>query len=333
MAVSLPGALLPRGRYVARRLGQALVVLGIVIVMQFFLLHLAPGDIADVIAGEVQASDRNFIVRLRAELGLDQPLLVQLGLFGWRILQLDFGNSHAFGVPVISVIASRLPATLLLMFSAIASAFAIGIALGLTAAQRAGRWPDVLISILALLFYATPAFLAGIGMILVFSVWLSWLPMTGMATTWMGHTGWAYVVDVARHLVMPMLTLALFYVAIYTRLMRASMLEVMNLDYVRTARAKGLRPARIVWRHMARNAFLPVFTMLGLQVASLLGGAVLVETVFGWPGIGRLAFEGVARRDVPLVMGILFLSSVLVLLVNLVIDLLYSRLDPRIVMR
>jgi peptide/nickel transport system permease protein len=333
MAVNPPGRATGRTRYILRRLGQALAVLAIVVVLQFFLLHLAPGDIADVIAGEVQASDPRFIAKLRADFGLDQPLLVQLGLFAWHILQLDFGNSHAFNVPVIQIIAERLPATLLLMTTAIGSAFVAGSMLGMAAAMKVGRWPDVVISVLALLFYATPAFLAGIALILIFSVHLNWLPMTGMATTWVTHTSWSYFVDVVKHLVMPMTALSLFYVAIYTRLMRASMLEVMNLDYVRTARAKGLRPLRIMWRHMARNAFLPVFTMLGLQVGSLLGGAILIETVFGWPGIGRLAFEGVFRRDVPLVMGILFLSSVLVLSVSLLIDLLYTKLDPRITMR
>jgi len=309
------------------------VVLGIVVVLQFCLLHLAPGDIADVIAGEVQAADREFVDRLRRDLGLDRALPVQFGLYAWRIAQLDLGVSHAFGVPVVTIIAERLPATLLLMFSAIGIAFVLGMAMGMAAALRAGRWPDVAISILALLFYATPAFLVGIGLILVFSVQLSWLPMTGMASTWLEHTWWSYTLDVGRHLIMPVMSLSLFYVAIYTRLMRAAMLEIINLDYVRTARAKGLHPGRIVWRHMARNALLPMFTMLGLQVASLLGGAVLVETVFGWPGIGRLAFEAVFRRDVPLVMGILLLSSMLVLLVSLMIDLIYTRLDPRIVMR
>lgn len=320
-------------QYVVRRLGQALVVLGIVVVLQFFLLHLAPGDIADVIAGEVQAADREFVDRLRRDLGLDRSLAVQFGLFAWRVAQLDLGVSHAFSVPVVTIIAERLPATLLLMFSAIGIAFALGMLMGMAAALRVGRWPDVAISILALLFYATPAFLVGIGLILVFSVQLNWLPMTGMASTWLEHTWWSYALDVGRHLIMPVMSLSLFYVAIYTRLMRAAMLEITNLDYVRTARAKGLHPGRIVWRHMARNAMLPMFTMLGLQVASLLGGAVLVETVFGWPGIGRLAFEAVFRRDVPLVMGILLLSSMLVLLVSLVIDLIYTRLDPRIVMR
>jgi len=309
------------------------IVLGIVLVLQFALLHLAPGDVADVIAGEVQADDPAFIEQLRRDLGLDQPLPVQFALYVRRILTLDFGMSHAFNVPVISLIAERLPATLLLMVTAILGAFAAGMVMGTVAAVWRGRWADVAVSVAALVFYATPVFLVGIGLILIFTVWLRWLPMSGMYVTWVQHTWWSFTLDVARHLIMPAVSLALFYVAIYTRLMRAAMLEILSLDYVRTARAKGLAPGRVIWRHAARNALLPMITMLGLQVSSLLGGAVLVETVFGWPGIGRLAFEAVFRRDIPLVLGILFLSSVLVLLVNLVIDLIYTRLDPRIVLR
>lgn len=310
-----------------------MIVLGIVLVLQFALLHLAPGDVADVIAGEVQADDPAFIEQLRRDLGLDQPLPVQFALYVRRILTLDFGMSHAFNVPVISLIAERLPATLLLMVTAILGAFAAGMVMGTVAAVWRGRWADVAVSVAALVFYATPVFLVGIGLILIFTVWLRWLPMSGMYVTWVQHTWWSFTLDVARHLIMPAVSLALFYVAIYTRLMRAAMLEILSLDYVRTARAKGLAPGRVIWRHAARNALLPMITMLGLQVSSLLGGAVLVETVFGWPGIGRLAFEAVFRRDIPLVLGILFLSSVLVLLVNLVIDLIYTRLDPRIVLR
>lgn len=323
----------PASRYVLRRLAQAPLVLLIVVVLQFFLLHLAPGDVVDVIAGEAQAADPEFVKQLRSDLGLNRPVWVQLGLHIWRIVHLDLGTSHSFNAPVLTLIADRLPATLLLMVSAIALAFVWGTAMGMLAALRAGRVMDLVITVVALLFYATPAFLVGIGLILVFTVQLNWLPMSGMGATWGGGGAWAQTVDVAKHLVMPMLSLSVFYVAIYTRLMRAAVLEVVNHDYVRTARAKGLMPLRIVWVHIARNAVLPLVTMLGLQVGSLLGGAILVETVFSWPGIGRLAFDAVFRRDVPLVMGVLFFSSLLVLLVGLVIDLLYTRLDPRIVLR
>ena len=317
-------------RYSLRRLGQAGLVLLLVVVMQFLLLHLAPGDVADVIAGEAQASDPAFIEQLRRDLGLDRPLTVQLGLHMQRVLTLDWGHAHSMDAPVWQLIAERLPGTALLMVSALTLAIVMGVLLGMLAALYARRWADGLISVLALLFYATPGFLVGIGLILVFSVQLRWLPMSGMSSLY-GDSPWTLrLIDSAKHLVLPMISLALFYVAIYTRLMRAAMLEVLPMDHVRTARSKGLGRWRVVWHHAARNALLPIVTMAGLQVSSLLGGSVIVETIFGWPGIGRLAFEAVFKRDVPLVMGILLLSSVLVLAISLCVDLIYTRLDPRI---
>ena len=323
----------PSSRYLLRRLGQAVLVLAIVVVLQFFLLQLAPGDVADVIAGEAQASDPEFVRRLRLELGLDRPLWIQLGLHLQRVVTLDLGQAHSFDAPVLDLILERLPATLLLMVASIVMAMVLGTSLGIWAALRARGLADTLVTFTALLFYATPGFLVGIGMILLFTVQLKWLPMSGMNDLYGDSPLWAQALDIARHLIMPMVSLSLFYVAVYTRLMRASMLEVMHLDYVRTARSKGLMPLRIVWRHMARNAMLPMVTMLCLQVSSLLGGSVVIETVFGWPGIGRLAFEAVFKRDVPLVMGVLLFSSVLVLSVSLMIDLIYTRLDPRISLR
>ena len=323
----------PSSRYLLRRLGQAVLVLAIVVVLQFFLLQLAPGDVADVIAGEAQASDPEFVRRLRLELGLDRPLWVQLGLHLQRVVTLDLGQAHSFDAPVLDLILQRLPATLLLMVASIVMAMVLGTSLGIWAALRARGPADTLVTFTALLFYATPGFLVGIGMILLFTVQLKWLPMSGMNDLYGDSPLWAQALDIARHLIMPMVSLSLFYVAVYTRLMRASMLEVMHLDYVRTACSKGLMPLRIVWRHMARNAMLPMVTMLGLQVSSLLGGSVVIETVFGWPGIGRLAFEAVFKRDVPLVMCVLLFSSVLVLSVSLMIDLIYTRLDPRISLR
>ena len=319
--------------YLLRRLGQAALVLGLVIVLQFMLLHLAPGDVADVIAGESQASDPAFVQQLRRELGLDRPLPMQLLLHLQRVLSLDWGQAHSMDAPVWQLIVERLPGTALLMLSALLLAIVLGVALGMLAALHARRALDKLISVLALLFYATPGFLVGIGLILVFTVQLQWLPMSGMSSLY-GDSPWTVrLLDTARHLILPMVSLALFYVAIYTRLMRAAMLEVLPMDHVRTARSKGLGRWRIVWHHAARNALLPIVTMAGLQISSLLGGSVIVETIFGWPGIGRLAFEAVFKRDVPLVMGILLLSSVLVLLVSLLVDLIYTRLDPRIRLR
>jgi peptide/nickel transport system permease protein len=321
------------GRYVLRRLAQAGAVLGIVVVLQFLLLHLAPGDVADVIAGESQASDPAFVDQLRRELGLDQPLAVQLLLHLQRVVTLDWGHAHSMDAPVWQLIVERLPATALLMFSAIALAVVLGVSLGMAAALHARRWVDGVISVLALLFYATPGFLLGIGLILLFTVHLQWMPMSGMSSLYEDSPLAERMLDVARHLVLPTVSLGLFYVAIYTRLMRAAMLEVLPMEHVRTARSKGLAAWRVHWHHAARNALLPIVTMAGLQVSSLLGGSVIVETIFGWPGIGRLAFEAVFRRDVPLVMGVLLLSSVLVLGVSLTVDLLYTRLDPRIRLR
>jgi peptide/nickel transport system permease protein len=319
-----------RLRYLLRRLAQAVpIVLGIA-VFNFALLHLAPGDAADVLAGEAGGATPEYVQQLRSRFGLDQPLPVQLGRYLLNVARLDLGFSFRHNMPVSELILARLPATLLLMVSAIALAFGLGVLLGVTAARQVNRLADNVISVAALLVYATPIFWLGLMMILLFSVQLGWLPSGGMLTVGADLSGPARAADVARHLVLPAVALSLFYTALYTRLMRASMLEVFNLEFVTTARAKGLPERAVAWRHVLRNALLPMVTMLGLQTGSLLGGSVLVETVFGWPGLGRLAFEAVLQRDHNLLLGILLLSSVLVVLVNVVVDLLYAVLDPRI---
>jgi peptide/nickel transport system permease protein len=320
----------PALRFLLRRLGQAIpIILGIAI-FNFFLLHMAPGDAVDVLAGEAGGATPEYVAQLKAKFGLDQPLHVQLGKFLWNVATLNLGFSFRHNMPVVDLILARLPATLLLMVCAIVLAFASGIVLGVTAARNLNKAPDRIISVVALLAYATPIFWIGLMLILLFSVKLGWLPSSGMETIGADLSGAARLWDVTRHLVLPAVTLALFFMALYTRLMRASMLEVYGLDYVTVARAKGVGERGIAYRHVLRNALLPMITMLGLQVGSLLGGSVLVETVFGWPGLGRLAFESVFQRDYNLLLGILLLSSALVVLVNLLIDLLYARLDPRI---
>jgi peptide/nickel transport system permease protein len=319
-----------RLRWLLRRLAQAVpIVLGIA-VFNFALLHLAPGDAADVLAGEAGGATPEYVQQLRARFGLDQPLPVQLGRYLVNVAHLDLGFSFRHNMPVSELILARLPATLLLMVSAIALAFGLGVLLGVTAARQVNRLADNFISVAALLVYATPIFWLGLMMILLFSVQLGWLPSGGMFTVGADLSGLARAADVARHLVLPAVALSLFYAALYTRLMRASMLEVFNLEFVTTARAKGLSERAVAWRHVLRNALLPMVTMLGLQTGSLLGGSVLVETVFGWPGLGRLAFEAVLQRDHNLLLGILLLSSVLVVVVNVAVDLLYVVLDPRI---
>jgi peptide/nickel transport system permease protein len=256
---------------------------------------------------------------------------VQLGRYVWRLLQLDLGFSAIYGKPVSEVILERLPATLLLMSSALSFAFAAGMALGVLAARRVNRWPDTLISTLGLVFYATPSFWFGLMGIVIFAVKLGWLPAGGFEEIGAGYTGLRRIGDIAWHLLLPTLTLALIFLATYLRIMRASMLEVMNLDFVRTARAKGLSPRRVITGHVLRNALLPMVTLVGLQAGTMLGGSVVVESVFALPGLGRLAYEAVVQRDLNTLLGIVFVSALLVILINFIVDLLYARLDPRIV--
>jgi len=318
------------GNIVVRRLLQLVSVALGVAVINFFLLRLAPGDAAQVLAGEAGAATPEYMAALRAQFGLDQPLLVQFGKYLLNLAHFNLGYSFRHGMPVAQLIGERVPATLLLMGASILFAVVAGATLGAIAAYRAGKIADVVISTLALVFFATPLFWIGLMLVVVFSVWLDWLPVGGMFTIEAGYTGWARIVDVARHLVLPAVTLGLFYMAVYTRLMRATMVEVRRQDFVRTAVAKGARPPRVLFAHVLRNALLPLVTMLGVQVSSIIGGAVLVETVFSWPGLGRLAFEALFQRDFNLLLGILLCSSIVVIVVNWVVDFVYTRLDPRI---
>jgi peptide/nickel transport system permease protein len=231
---------------------------------------------------------------------------------------------------VATLIWERLPATLLLTGAAFSFAVVAGVTLGALAAQRVGRWADSVITVLALTFYATPLFWVGLMLVLVFSVWLEWLPSFGMSSVGADLTGMAAVLDVGQHLLLPALTLGLFYMAVYARLTRATMLEVQDQDFVKTARAKGVPEGRITRAHVLRNALLPVITFAGIQAGQLVGGSILVETVFAWPGIGRLAFEALLARDYAVLLGVFFCTSVIVVLFNLMTDLLYALIDPRV---
>ena len=317
-------------RFLARRLAQAALAVASIAVINFLILQLAPGDAVDVLAGEAGAADSGYVIELRQRFGLDQPLPVQLGRYLLNIARLDLGHSFRHNMPVADLIAQRLPATLLLIIASLGIAFLGGIVLGATAARKVNTLADNVISVLALLAYATPLFWLGLMLLILFTLTLDLLPGSGMITIGAQGTVIERTFDVLHHLILPAATLSLFYMATYTRLMRASMLEVFGMDYVRTARAKGISDRRVVYRHVLRNAVLPMITMLGIQVGSLLGGAVVVEVVFGWPGLGRLAFEAIFQRDFNLLLGILLLSSCLVIVVNLLVDIAYSRLDPRI---
>lgn len=321
-----------RGRagYVLRRVVQAVPVLLAIIILNFLLLHLAPGDAADVLAGEAGSATPEYMRQLRERFGLDQPVPVRLALYVKNVLSLDLGFSFRHNMPVVQLILARLWPTLLLMGATLVLSVTAGVALGLVAASRVHGWRDTLISMLALLGYATPLFWIGLMLIVVFSLWLAWFPTSGMQTVAAFYEGWRRVADIAHHLVLPVATLSLFYLALYTRLMRAAVLEQVGMEYVTTARAKGLPEWRITVTHVLRNAVLPVITMAGVQVGSLLGGAVVVESVYAWPGLGLLAFQALFARDLNLLMGIFFLSTCLVIVVNLAVDLVYTMLDPRI---
>ena len=317
-------------RYIIRRLFQAVPIVLAIFVCNFFLLNMAEGDAVDVLAGEAGSATPEYMAELRAKFGLDQPLPVQLLVYLKNIISLDLGYSFRHDMPVSVLIVDRFWPTLLLMVSTIILAVLFGILLGLLAAINLNTWKDAVISVFALITYATPLFWVGLMMIVVFSINLRWFPTSGMENIAAFYEGFDRFVDISRHLVLPTITLSLFYLALYTRLMRASMLEQYGQDYVVTARAKGLPERRITFGHVLRNALLPVVTMAGVQVGALIGGSVIVESVFAWPGLGMLAFESLFARDLNLLLGIFLISSVLVVVVNLIVDVIYCFLDPRI---
>jgi len=319
----------PVMRYVLRRLSQAILVMLLVVVGSFILIKLAPGDLVDVLAGTSDMS-ADQMASLRERFGLDQPVWVQLFNYMVNLVTLDFGYSPLNAAPVLDVILARWPVTAILVVASVTLSTIVGTLLGVIAARNAGKPLDLGISVLMLLFYATPSFIIAVALMLIFSVKLNLLPIAGYATIGSGYTGLRHLWDVVRHLAMPVTALCTFYVAIYGRIGRAALLEVLKLDYIRTARSKGLPERRVIYMHALRNAMLPLVTMVGLQVSSLVGGAVLIETVFGLPGMGRTAFDAVLQRDTNLLLGVVFVSSLSVVVVNFLIDLIYMALDPRV---
>ena len=317
-------------RFLTRRLAQAAPTVLAIIVINFLVLHLTPGDIVDVLAGEAGAATPEYVAMLRQRFGLDRSLPAQLASYVWNVVNLDLGFSFRHNMTVLHLVRERLPATLLLMGASISIAVAIGLVLGVTAARHVNRPADGAIAVVALLSYATPTFWIGLMLIVLFSVKLGWLPSDGSMTVGANLSGFALVRDRLDHLILPALALASFFIAVYARLVRASMLEVQRQDFMRTAHAKGLHPFFVQLRHALRNALIPVTTVAGMHLGNLLGGAVVIESLFGWPGMGRLALEAVLARDFSVLLGVLLLSSLLVILANMLIDLLHAWLDPRI---
>ncbi|PWT75860.1 MAG: ABC transporter permease [Proteobacteria bacterium] len=317
-------------RLAGRRLAASIPTLFLILIGLFLLLQFAPGDTVDALMAQMGGGDAATARELRKFYGLDLSISMQLANYLWRLVRLDLGFSSIYGKPVATVIMERLPPTILLMTAALSFACFFGLTLGVIAARFVNKWPDTLISTLGLIFYAMPSFWFGLMAIVVFSIYLQWLPAGGFEDVGVAQMGLWRVLDIAEHLILPTLTLGLIFLAIYLRIMRASMLEVLNLDYVRTARAKGLDETRVLMGHVLRNALLPMVTLIGLQAGTMLGGSVVVESVFSLPGLGRLAYESVIQRDLNTLLGIVFVSAFLVIVVNFIVDLLYVRLDPRI---
>ena len=314
----------------ARQIANAVGLLLAVVVLNFALIQAAPGDPAMVIAGEMGGASPQILADIRTRYGLDRPKVEQLITYVGKVARGDFGYSFYFNQPVSGLILQRLPATLLLVLTSLALASGLGAAIGIITAQRPNGFVSQLVSILAIAGYAAPVFWTGLMLLVFFATVWPVLPVSGMEEIAVPRHGFARALDVARHLVLPALALGIVYVAQYSRLTHTSMVEVLGADYVRTARAKGLPERVVVLKHALRNALIPLVTIIGLQFGQVLAGAVLVETVFAWPGLGRLVFDSILRRDYPTLLGVLFFSALVVIVANLATDGLYRVIDPRI---
>jgi peptide/nickel transport system permease protein len=323
-------------KYLIGRLAQFIPIVVGISILNFILIHLAPGDLAEVVAGESGqtgggASSQAQLAQLRASFGLDAPLYMQLLSYLKKLLTLDLGYSYRYGAPVSELIGQRIGATALLGVTSLLLALAAGMAVGMLCARYRNGWLDRSVSALMALCYSVPPFWLALMLVVLFGVKLQWFPIGGMQDVdGTVLAGWAHVRDVLWHLVLPVATLAVYSCAVYARYTRASMVDALQEDYIRTARAKGLSERLVYFRHALRNALLPVIALAGASVGELLGGSIVIETVFSWPGLGKLAYDAIGARDTSLLLSILFLSSLLVMAASLLTDLLTARLDPRI---
>lgn len=308
--------------YILKRIGATVPVLAMVGIFVFGLLFVAPGDPAAIVAGD-QASPAD-IARIRAAMGLDRPFLVQLGEWFWNILHGDLGKSIFNSLPVAQLIHTRLGPTLSLMTVTLVISIVVAVPLGVLAAWKAGTWIDRGIMALAVLGFSTPVFVLGYVLSFSVSLKLGWLPVQGYTT--LDHGVWPWL----RNLLLPSISLGFIYIALIARVTRATMLEVLQQDYIRTAAAKGLGQQAILYVHALKNASVPIATAIGIGVALLIGGAVVTESVFAIPGLGRLTVDAILQRDYPVIQGVVLVCSFAYVLVNLLIDVLYSVLDPRI---
>ncbi|MGU3574514.1 ABC transporter permease [Brucellaceae bacterium C25G] len=312
-----------------RRIASSMIVLLVVVIGAFLLMEAAPGDAVDAYAVSL-GGDAAMMNDLRAQWGLDQSLGRRLIVYLNSLAHGNLGWSVAFSRPILDIILERLPNTLLLMGASTALSFFIGSLLGIFAGAKPGSFRDRFLSAASLALYAVPGFWLALVLIIYFSISLRWFPSGGVETIASGKQGLARGLDILRHLTLPVLSLSMIYLALYLRVMRSAMGQIWKMDFIQALRARGLSESRILWHHVVRNALLPLVTMLGLQAATMLGGSVVIESVFAIPGLGRLAQEAVTARDTALLMGIILISAFMVIIVNFIIDLLYSWLDPRI---
>ena len=307
---------------VGRRLMATVPVMGVVAILVFGLLHVVPGDPAAIIAGDYATAED--VARIRSKLGLDRPFLTQVEIWLSNVVHGDLGTSIFSGLPVATLIKQRAEATAALTVLAMLISIGVGVPLGVLAAWRKGSWIDRVVMVLAVSGFSMPVFWLGFVLVYAFAISVPWLPVQGFQPL-AGGVG-----PFLRHLILPAVTLSVVYMALVARMTRASMLGVLSEDYIRTAFAKGLSPRRVLFRHALKNASLPVVTIIGLGFALLIGGAVVTESVFALPGLGRLTVDAIVRRDYPVIQGVLLVVSGVYVLINLVVDVLYVMLDPRI---
>ncbi|MEY8829661.1 ABC transporter permease [Sedimentitalea sp. XS_ASV28] len=317
-------------RVTTTRIFYAVLLLLAVLVLNFTMMHLAPGDVADTIAQSMGGADEETMAQIRADYGLDKPFIVQLGSYLGRVIRFDLGYSFYYNQPVTTLILQRLPATLLLVFTAQLFAMIVGVVLGVISARRPNGILSHFVTFISLFGYSAPVFWTGILLLIAFSLKIQWFPVAGMRDVTLEGGFWVQTLDIIRHMVLPTITLGSIFLALYSRLSRASMMETLGSDYVRTAKAKGLTEREVVYKHALKNALSPVITLAGLQFSAVISGAVLVETVFAWPGLGTLAFQSILARDTPTILGILFFSALMVIVGNLLTDFVLRLVDPRL---
>jgi peptide/nickel transport system permease protein len=317
-------------RYVAIRLLQIIPAVIFIMIILFIIVHLAPGDPVYLLAGNVAFTPPAVLQQIRVQFGLDKPLYVQLFVYLANVAQGNLGYSYYYHTSVVNLILQKMPLTLLLVGGSLLYSTTIGVILGVASGSKPYTFRDTAITVSSLVLYSIPFFWLGEVLILIFSIYLGLLPTGGWVTVEANNKGLNLVIDILRHLILPAVTLGTYNLALTTRIMRGNLIQTIRQDFIKTARSKGLDEGKILYRHALRNSILPVVTLVGLNLGNVLGGAVVLETVFSWPGAGQLLVDSIFRLDYPVLMGVFFFSAVFVLFANLVTDIVYTLIDPRI---